>query len=116
MRVTGIWPELLTVDTLPIKTVHDIWESDRSRDPNAPCLGRRPVISTSPLTFAPQYEWQTYAQVDERRRALGATIHEWFSTGRLVKADTGHECVGIWSINRPGTHASVRHRSLPSLC
>ncbi|KAI6164358.1 hypothetical protein EDD17DRAFT_1807011 [Pisolithus thermaeus] len=80
------------------KTLQDVFNNGYSFNPDANLLGHRPVLSKSPLKFGP-YVWQTYRQVDVRRRRIGSALHRLFSTGQL-KA-TGMETVGIWSQNRP---------------
>ncbi|KAF8136104.1 hypothetical protein EV363DRAFT_1541981 [Boletus edulis] len=81
------------------KTLPEIFENARHQKPDARLLGHRPVISTQPLKFGP-YIWQTYNQVDARRRKIGSALHELFKSG-VLKADE-METVGIWSQNRPG--------------
>ena len=41
-------------------------------------LGHRPKLSNNPERFAPYYVWETYAQVDVRRRAVGSALFELF--------------------------------------
>jgi long-chain acyl-CoA synthetase len=64
-------------------------------------LGHRPKVSDEPLKFANHYVWETYGQVDARRRAVGSAIHRMFQNGELGGGD--YDTVGIWSQNRPGT-------------
>jgi long-chain acyl-CoA synthetase len=71
----------------------------RSRDKQF--LGHRPIISTNPLKFADHYVWETYAEVDVRRKAVGSALRNYFNSGYLKGGK--YETVGIWSINRPGT-------------
>ncbi|KAG9318273.1 hypothetical protein JVU11DRAFT_357 [Chiua virens] len=80
------------------KTLPDIFEAGYKYDPDARLLGHRPVISTKPLKFGP-YVWQTYRQVDVRRRKVGSALHELFKSGVLKAEDL--QTVGIWSQNRP---------------
>ncbi|KAI6150965.1 long-chain-fatty-acid-CoA ligase [Pisolithus tinctorius] len=80
------------------KTLQDIFNNGYSFNPDAKLLGHRPVISRSPLKFGP-YVWQTYREVDVRRRRIGSALHRLFATGELKAADM--ETVGIWSQNRP---------------
>jgi long-chain acyl-CoA synthetase len=64
--------------------------------PNLKCLGHRPYDANT-QTFG-QYVWQTYAQVQERRRNFGVgliALHEQVGvTGRQYG-------VGLWCQNRP---------------
>ncbi|KAI6043090.1 hypothetical protein EDC04DRAFT_2600482 [Pisolithus marmoratus] len=80
------------------KTLQDIFNNGYSFNPDANLLGHRPVLSKSPLKFGP-YVWQTYRQVDARRRRIGSALHRLFSTGELKATDM--ETVGIWAQNRP---------------
>ncbi|KAF8558453.1 long-chain-fatty-acid-CoA ligase [Imleria badia] len=80
------------------KTLPEIFDNGYQRNPDAKLLGHRPVISTQPLKFGP-YVWQTYKQVDVRRRKIGSALHELFKSG-VLKAEA-METVGIWSQNRP---------------
>ncbi|KAI6150966.1 long-chain-fatty-acid-CoA ligase [Pisolithus tinctorius] len=80
------------------KTLQDIFNNGYSFNPDANLLGHRPVISRSPLKFGP-YVWQTYREVDVRRRRIGSALHRLFATGELKATDM--ETVGIWSQNRP---------------
>ncbi|KAI6043089.1 long-chain-fatty-acid-CoA ligase [Pisolithus marmoratus] len=80
------------------KTLQDIFNSGYSSNPDANLLGHRPVLSKSPLKFGP-YVWQTYRQVDARRRRIGSALLRLFSTGELKATDI--ETVGIWAQNRP---------------
>lgn len=69
----------------------------RSKD--KPFLGRRPVLSTNPLKFADHYVWETYGQVDVRRRAVGSALRRLFDSGHFKAENL--DTVGIWSMNRP---------------
>jgi long-chain acyl-CoA synthetase len=57
------------------------------------------VISTDPLKYGP-YVWQTYGEVDVRRRHVGSALYHMFAKGELGGGDL--DTVGIWSRNRPG--------------
>jgi long-chain acyl-CoA synthetase len=94
------WPELITLDNNPaFRTLDEGFAHGLSVSRNKPFLGHRPLVSTSPLKFADQYVWMTYAEVDERRRNVGSAIEGLWREGKLG----GHEfaTVGIWSHNRP---------------
>ncbi|KIO20763.1 hypothetical protein M407DRAFT_29608 [Tulasnella calospora MUT 4182] len=59
------------------------------------------VLTTEPaVTFAPEYTWKTYAEVDKRRRAVGSALESYFKSGKLQK---GHDfkAVGMWAVSRP---------------
>ncbi|KAJ7184259.1 hypothetical protein C8R46DRAFT_983261 [Mycena filopes] len=96
--INGMWgaldPTKYSIQTLP-----DIFGSGLSRAKDRPFLGHRPVVSKQPLKFANHYEWQTYGQVDIRRRDIGSAITHLFQTGVIGGGEL--ETVGIWSINRP---------------
>ncbi|KAF9239647.1 long-chain-fatty-acid-CoA ligase [Melanogaster broomeanus] len=81
-----------------LKTIPDIFDNGYNMNPDARLLGHRPVVSTEPLKFGP-YVWQTYRQVDIRRRRIGSALHSLFQKGELKAEDL--QTVGIWSQNRP---------------
>jgi long-chain acyl-CoA synthetase len=87
------------------KTLIEIFDNGLMLSRNEPFLGHRPVLSKSPLKFADHYVWETYAQVDARRRNLGSALHPLFQSGVLGGGEM--ETVGIWSPNRPGMCPSV---------
>ncbi|KAG1749004.1 uncharacterized protein EDB91DRAFT_1111955 [Suillus paluster] len=87
---------LVDVNALP--TLPDIFDNGYNINPDNRLLGHRPVVSTNPLKFG-TYVWQTYRQVDGRRRRIGSALHSLFSHGELQGEDL--ETVGIWSQNRP---------------
>jgi hypothetical protein len=47
------------------------------------------------------YTWQTYAQSDVRRHAVGSAIQALFRN-RILTGEDGFETVGIWALNRSG--------------
>jgi long-chain acyl-CoA synthetase len=97
----AIWNDLITDSSpQPYKTLLDLWETGLNASRNEPCLGHRPVVSQSPLKFG-DYVWQTFAEVDARKNAVGSAIHALFASGKLQPAKDGLETVGIWCGNRP---------------
>jgi len=82
-----------------LKTLPECFAAGFAKSADRPFLGHRPVISTSPLTFAKHYVWQTYRQVDEKRRILGSGIDKLFQDGAVGGGEL--PTVGIWSQNRP---------------
>jgi hypothetical protein len=68
-------------------------------------LGYRPKLSANPVKYAGHYIWQTYAEVDVRRRAVGSALTSLFQQGVLGGGEM--ETVGLWSQNRPG---ELQHR------
>ena len=69
--------------------------------PNAQFLGRRPVESQEPLKFANYYVWQTWGEIDARRRNIGSALEALFKSGAAVGTN-GLDTVGIWAANIPG--------------
>ncbi|RPD66021.1 acetyl-CoA synthetase-like protein [Lentinus tigrinus ALCF2SS1-7] len=75
----------------------EIYDEGFLRAKGGPFLGTRPVISTNPLKYANYHEWQSWTEVDARRRALGSALHKLFQTGKVGGGDL--PTVGIWSKN-----------------
>ena len=124
--LAGIWDLIKLEDQPYVRTLPDLFDHALERSPDVPCLGHRPVISTNPLKvrvsvaapsalhsiyvsqtcfllawqFANHYEWQTYAQVDERRRNLGSALRKLYLDGVIGGGEL--PTVGTWSQNRPG--------------
>ncbi|KAG6889706.1 hypothetical protein C0992_004335 [Termitomyces sp. T32_za158] len=95
----GIWG-LTDINTPNVlKTLDEIFESGLSVGKDQPFLGHRPITSTNPLKFAHQYVWQTYGDVDLRRRHVGSALASLFAKGELGGGE--FNTVGIWSANRP---------------
>jgi long-chain acyl-CoA synthetase len=88
---------LLEVLNPSIRTLHDVFEDVATRKPKADCLGHRPW---NPVTrkWEDRYEWQSFAQVAERRKNLGAGIVELHRKVGVTAMKYG---VGLWSQNRP---------------
>ncbi|KAI9465975.1 acetyl-CoA synthetase-like protein [Lactarius psammicola] len=89
--------DLNTPDALT--TLPEIFDSGYALSKDLTFLGHRRVTSKSPLKYADHYIWQTYAQVDERRRNLGSAIHALFENGTVGGGEL--PTVGLWSPNRP---------------
>ncbi|TBU23210.1 long-chain-fatty-acid-CoA ligase [Dichomitus squalens] len=90
----------LTVDTPGVVTnLVDLYNEGYRRAAGGPFLGHRPILSRKPLTFANYHVWQSWPEVDTRRRAVGSALHKLFQTKELggYQLDT----VGIWSKNCP---------------
>ncbi|PNP41074.1 AMP-binding enzyme [Trichoderma gamsii] len=87
---------LLTTFYPEVQSVHDLFEASVKKRPNKRCLGTR-HWNAATQSWQDQYEWETYAEVAERRKNLGAGIVE------IHKAN-GHNAdkygVGLWSQNR----------------
>ncbi|KAI0035733.1 acetyl-CoA synthetase-like protein [Vararia minispora EC-137] len=82
-----------------LQTLVEIFDTGLAIARDEGFLGHRPLVSKNPLKFADHYVWDTYAQVDMKRRAVGSALHAWFKDGTLGGGEL--ETVGIWSINRP---------------
>lgn len=92
----------MTRDTTNVlTTITQIFDTGLRAGKDAQFLGHRPLISTNPLKFAPYYVWQTWGQVDQRRRRVGSALSLLFKNGTLGGGE--FETVGIWAQNRPGT-------------
>ncbi|EIN07731.1 acetyl-CoA synthetase-like protein [Punctularia strigosozonata HHB-11173 SS5] len=75
---------MFTLDTPNhLRTMTEAFEVGLKASRDEPMLGHRPLLSTSPLTFAKHYVWETYAQVDARRRAVGSAVYKLFRDGTL---------------------------------
>lgn len=88
-----------------LNTLPEVFDSGLGGFENSTFLGHRPVISRNPLTYAHHYVWQTYAEVDERRRHIGSAIHTLFEDGKVGGGE--HPTVGLWSSNRPGKNFAL---------
>jgi long-chain acyl-CoA synthetase len=85
----------------------EIFECGVRGGKDRPFLGYRPILSTSPLKHANHFVWQSYADVDIRRRHIGSALTLMFNEGKLGGGE--YETVGIWSVNRPGMFESQIH-------
>ncbi|KZT18917.1 acetyl-CoA synthetase-like protein [Neolentinus lepideus HHB14362 ss-1] len=97
----GVWGLVEhTADSL--KTLPQIFDIGLVKSRKLPFLGHRPIISSSGSSpvYADYYVWQTYEDVDKRRRAIGSAVYRLFESGKLGARD-GMDAVGIWSRNRP---------------
>jgi long-chain acyl-CoA synthetase len=83
-----------------LTTLPEVFDSGYAASKNSAFLGQRPVVSKNPLTYAHHYVWQTYAEVEERRRHIGSAIHALFGNGTAGGGE--YPTVGLWSSNRPG--------------
>ncbi|KZT57438.1 acetyl-CoA synthetase-like protein [Calocera cornea HHB12733] len=101
-------PELITIDSpdLPFKTVPAILDYALKRYPNNyRWLGHLPVTKPatkeSPVEYASEYKWITYAEGAKRRKDIGSGIELLYEAGLVGKNDQGLETVGIWTKNCP---------------
>lgn len=97
--IVALWPMLSENSPGTFLTLDAIFKDGLKAGRDRECLGHRPIISTDPLKFANRYIWQTYGQVDDRRRYIGSTLSSFFRDGELGGGD--YPTVGIWSQNRP---------------
>ncbi|EPT05970.1 hypothetical protein FOMPIDRAFT_1021105 [Fomitopsis schrenkii] len=82
-----------------LTTCWEIFEEGLRRSNGGPCFGRRPIVSKEPLKFADHYVWESWPQIDGRRRAIGSALHSLFRKG--VLGGGALDTVGIWSKNTP---------------
>ncbi|KII88699.1 hypothetical protein PLICRDRAFT_41910 [Plicaturopsis crispa FD-325 SS-3] len=82
-----------------LTTLTQVFDSGLRQSRRGPCLGHRPLISKQPLKFANEYVWQTYEEVDVRRRSIGSALWKLFADGVLGGGEM--DTVGIWLQNRP---------------
>jgi long-chain acyl-CoA synthetase len=82
-----------------LTTLPEVFDSGCALSKDLTFLGHRPLASKIPLKYADHYIWQTYAQVDERRRNLGCAIHALFENGTVGGGEL--PTVGLWCPNRP---------------
>ncbi|EPQ58395.1 acetyl-CoA synthetase-like protein [Gloeophyllum trabeum ATCC 11539] len=94
----GCWGLLpLGCEPNRLNTLLDIYETGYALSKDQPFLGYRPKLAEDQL--ANHFVWQTYAEVDVRRRAIGSALHALFQSGVLGGGEM--DTVGIWSQNRP---------------
>lgn len=79
-----------------VRTVHEMFESSATRQPNAPCFGYRPYNPAN-KSYGP-YEWLDYETVQQRRTALGVGLVELHEREGITGTQYG---VGLWCQNRP---------------
>ncbi|KAG8741399.1 hypothetical protein FRC10_002919 [Ceratobasidium sp. 414] len=103
---TGLWPDLLTLDTpqphvkpKPIHNLVDIFDSGLYKSRNEPFTGMRPVLPDG--TLARYFVWSTYAEIDVRRQRVGSALEVFRRNGELWNNGERLHNVGIWSGNRP---------------
>ncbi|KAI0771152.1 acetyl-CoA synthetase-like protein [Trametes elegans] len=77
----------------------EIFDEGLRRSNGGPFLGHRPILSKKPLQYANYHVWQSWPDVDARRRAIGSAVHALFQSGELGGGDL--DTVGIWSKNCP---------------
>lgn len=98
---SGIWGLIGVHTPNALTTLDEIFECGVMGGKDRPFLGHRPILSVTPLTYANYFVWQSYGDVDTRRRHIGSALTSMFSGGHLGGGE--YDTVGIWSMNRPGT-------------
>ncbi|KAH9890055.1 acetyl-CoA synthetase-like protein [Cubamyces lactineus] len=92
--------DLVTLETPGVFTnLLEVYDEGYRRSKNRAFLGHRPVLSKKPLQYANYHVWQSWSEVDARRRALGSAVYKMFQAGELGGGDL--DTVGIWSKNCP---------------
>jgi hypothetical protein len=87
---------LLTTYDPAIQSTHDLFEDAVKNYPKAQCFGTRPWNPVK-QDWENRYDWQTYAEVAERRKNLGAGLVEIHEKAGIREDKFG---VGLWSANR----------------
>ncbi|KAI0712575.1 acetyl-CoA synthetase-like protein [Earliella scabrosa] len=91
---------LETLDTPGVFTnLIDVFDEGLRRSKGGPFLGHRPLLSKKPPTWANYHVWQSWPEVDARRRAVGSALHKLFQSKELGGGPL--DTVGIWSKNCP---------------
>ena len=106
---TGVWGLIDEKTPNTLTTLDQLFKDGLQAGLDSPCLGRRHVISTNPLKFAPTYTWLTYGDVDLKRRYIGSALHSLFQ--QAVIGGGQFQTVGIWAPNCPGMSQSHNRRS-----
>jgi long-chain acyl-CoA synthetase len=96
----ALWGQMSESTPNTLNTMDQVFLDGLKAGKDRNFLGHRPLISTNPPKYANHYAWQTYGQVDERRRNLGSALSALFRSGDLEAGD--FKTVGIWSQNRAG--------------
>ncbi|KZV81333.1 acetyl-CoA synthetase-like protein [Exidia glandulosa HHB12029] len=92
------WPSIQPTD-YGVHVLADVFESGLSRGPQRALLGSRPRIPhSSPAKLERRYVWQSYGEVDARRRDLGSALYTLFRDGTLGGGDL--PTIGVWMVNR----------------
>jgi hypothetical protein len=97
---SAIWGYVDYTTPNTIHTVDQIFNTGLSGGKDRPMLGHRPLISSNPLKYADHYVWETYGEVDTKRRALGSALDAMFAAKTLGGGE--YKTLGLWSMNRPG--------------
>jgi len=90
-----------------IQTIHDLFENSVHLKPTSRCLGAR-RWDPARKEWDDRFTWQTFAEVAERRKRLGAGIMELH---RAMGITEDKFAVGLWCQNRPEWHTAGRWSS-----
>ena len=101
---TGVWGLVDEKTPNSLTTLDQLFNDSLQTRLDSPCLGRRQIISTNPLKFAPTYTWLTYGDVDLKRRYIGSALQSLFQQGVIGGGQL--QTVGIWAPNCPGMSLS----------
>ncbi|EKM55531.1 uncharacterized protein PHACADRAFT_256225 [Phanerochaete carnosa HHB-10118-sp] len=97
---TGAFPFLTLDSPNAFVNLVEFFDSGRKHVPgNTPMLGRRPLLSSNPPTYANHYEWVTWEQADVRRQHIGSGLCKLFDDG--IAGGDPLRCFGIYSGNCP---------------
>ncbi|KAG0140300.1 hypothetical protein CROQUDRAFT_674731 [Cronartium quercuum f. sp. fusiforme G11] len=95
--------EFTTVESPDVnfpKTEYEVFNHGLGFSYNKPCVGHRPINSTSG-DFEPFHVWQTYSEIDKRRTEFGSGLIKLRKDGILGPGNLTEWSVGIWTHNRP---------------
>ncbi|KAJ3013260.1 hypothetical protein NUW54_g1642 [Trametes sanguinea] len=123
--------ELVTLDTPGVFTnLLEVWDEGFRRSKGGPFLAHRPVLSKKPLKLANHYEWQTWTEVDARRRAIGSAVHRMQRntplhghesakkslTSELLHLQIPRRPSGIYSYGISPGHSRIRENTYRFAC
>ncbi|KAL1722571.1 hypothetical protein EV715DRAFT_270160 [Schizophyllum commune] len=95
----GLWGYVDENSPGAVRTLDKLWERALHHRADRNFLGHRPLLSKNPLKFDNKYVWQTYAEVDVRRKNIGSALVSLFQDGTIGGGEL--DTVGIWAPNRP---------------
>ncbi|EJD44071.1 long-chain-fatty-acid-CoA ligase [Auricularia subglabra TFB-10046 SS5] len=95
----AFWPQATPLD-YGVSVLGDVFDSGLLFGAQRTLFGHRPRVPHShPPQLETRYVWETYGQIDARRRDLGSALYSLFRNGELGGGE--HPTVGIWAVNRP---------------
>lgn len=101
MISAALWGENPSPD-VGVQTAYDLFQYTLARAADKNFLGHRPY-NPSKGRYERYYQYQSYAEIAQRRTNLGSGISELVNQGKLG-ANTNHAgwAAGTWSKNCPG--------------